>query len=116
MAKDFLPDYGSLSINGMYRPMFRLFANERWRTVRAKGKPVMCATASEAMIAAKAHVQNLLNPPVRSCVAEMVSEVLDVDRWRREKAAEDAEERMRLAGGIIKNGKIIPVEHVRKRA
>ena len=37
MSGEFLPDYSQMPWNGRYRPLFKLFASERWRYVRKDG-------------------------------------------------------------------------------
>lgn len=120
-TKSFLPDYGSLSVDGAYLPLFKLFAGESWRYVRRKGQKVRCETAAAAIIAAKEHVRAILNPPILTTKAEqnipeIIPEILDVDAWRQSKAEEQAAERERVfSGTIFRKGRAIQVEKRRAR-
>lgn len=114
MSGEFLPDYSQMPWNGRYRPLFKLFASERWRYVRKDGAPVECDTAGQAIEAAKACVRRILNPTIyaeRSAVAE---DVLGVTAWHEERAARAAQDQEAALGAVIVKGRQVKVE--RKRA
>lgn len=112
--KAFLPDYGSLPVNGRYRPMYRLFASERWRYVRKDGAPVECDTAGQAIEAAKACVRRILNPAIYSERAAVTEDVLGVAAWHEQRAARAAQDQESALGAVIVKGRQVKVE--RRRA
>lgn len=114
MERDFLPDYASLSLGGRYRPMFKLFTGESWRTVRRDGgKPMCCDTAGQAIAAAKEHVRSILNKQIRAERAAP-ADPLGLDAWHQQRTARAAEAATAALGGIIHKQRIIPVERRRR--
>jgi hypothetical protein len=110
MTGEFLPDYSSMPWNGRYRPLFKLFASERWRYVRKDGAPVECDTASQAIEAAKACVRRILNPTIHAERAELTKDVLGVAAWHEQRAARSAEEQEATLGAIIVKNRQVKVE------
>ena len=115
MAGHFLPDYSTMSINGRYRPLFRLFDGAGWKYVRRDGVPVECDTVSQAIEAAKECVKCILNPPIRAEQAEVVEDVLGVDAWQRERAGQAARDQQEAFGQIFVKGRAVAVEKRRAR-
>lgn len=121
MAADFLPDYNFMPWNGRYRPMFKLFAGENWRLVRANRAPVECDTPGQAISAAKDHVKRILNPAIRSTkdapnIPENIPDVLDVDAWRHARAGQPERDQRAAFGSIFKRGREIKVETKRAKS
>lgn len=114
-APDFLPDYSSMPVNGRYRPLFKLLSTDNWRFVRKDGKPVEVDTAGQAIEAAKECVRQILNPEIRAEKAEVVSDVLGVEEWRREKAERTAGDQETVLGAVIIRGRQVKVERRRAR-
>lgn len=114
-AKAFLPDYNCVPWNGRYRPLFKLFAGENWRMVRANKAPVECDTPSQAITAAKDHVKRILNPAIRSETVEADPDPLGVDAWRQERAGRAEKDQREAFGSIFKRGREIKVETKRAR-
>lgn len=116
MAKtpDFLPDYSSMPFNGRYRPLFKLFSTDNWKFVRENGTPVERDTAGQAIQAAKDCVRRILNPEIRAEQAEIVADVLGVEEWRRERAAQAAGDQEAVLGAVIVKGRQVKVERVRR--
>lgn len=114
---DFLPDYSSMRINGHHVPLFRLFARSPWKYVRKDGKPVQCATLSEAIAEAKACVRRILNPEIRAEIsaAETVADVLGIASWHEERATRAAQEQQAAFGTIFVRHKPVAVERRRSR-
>jgi hypothetical protein len=115
MSGEFLPDYSQMPWNGRYRPLFKLFASERWRYVRKDGAPVECDTASQAIEAAKACVRRILNPTIYSERAAVAEDVLGVAAWHEERAARAAQDQETALGAVIVKGRQVKVER-RNRA
>ena len=113
---EFLPDYSSMPFNGRYRPLFKLFSTDNWKFVRENGAPVERDTAHQAIQAAKECVRRILNPEIRAEQADTVADVLGVDAWRREKAAQAAGDQEAVLGAVIVRGKTVKVERRRARA
>lgn len=113
-APQFLPDYGQMPWQGRYRPLFRLFAHEGWKFVRKDGLPIECDTAGQAIQAAKDCVRRILNPAIRAEQAEIAADVLGVEEWRREKAAQVAGNQEAVLGAVIVKGRQVKVERVRR--
>ena len=114
MSDEFLPDYSQMPWNGRYRPLFKLFASERWRYVRKDGEPVECDTAGQAIEAAKACVKRILNPAIYAERAAIAEDVLGVAAWHEERAARTAQDQEAALGAIIVKGRQVKVE--RRRA
>lgn len=114
MSGEFLPDYSQMPWNGRYRPLFRLFAAERWRYVRKDGAPVECDTASQAIEAAKACVRRILNPTIYAERAAVAEDVLGVAAWHEQRAARAAQDQEAALGAVIVKGRQVKVE--RRRA
>lgn len=116
-AKHFLPDYSTMAIDGRYRPLFRLFDGDGWKYVRKDGKPVQCATLSEAIAEAKACVRRILNPEIRAEIsaAETVADVLGIASWHEERATRAAQEQQAAFGTIFVRHKPVAVERRRSR-
>lgn len=120
----FLPDYSQMPWNGRFRPLFRLFAGESWRMVRAGGAPVECETAAAAVTAAKAHVERILNPKLRSETMEPANDALseEVREFLARRDGEAAEERKRVFGAdcpstvYLRGGRTVAVEMKRRRS
>lgn len=113
---DFLPDYSSMPFNGRYRPLFKLFSTDNWKFVRENGAPVERDTAHQAIQAAKDCVRRILNPEIRAEQAEIVADVLGVEEWRRDRAAQAAGDQEAVLGAVIVRGKTVRVERRRARA
>lgn len=113
---DFLPDYSSMPFNGRYRPLFKLFSTDNWKFVRENGAPVERDTAHQAIQAAKDCVRRILNPEIRAEQAEIVEDVLGVEEWRRDRAAQAAGHQEAVLGAVIVRGKTVKVERRRARA
>lgn len=114
MSGEFLPDYSQMPWNGRYRPLFKLFATERWRYVRKDGEPVECDTAGQAIEAAKACVKRILNPAIYAERTAVAEDVLGVAAWHEERAARSAQDQEAALGAIIVKGRQVKVE--RRRA
>lgn len=112
---EFLPDYGQMLWKGRYRPLYKLFANDGWRHARKDGKPIECDTAHQAIEAAKDCVRRILNPEIRAEQAEIVADVLGVEEWRRERAAQAAGDQEAVLGALIVRGKAVKVERRKRR-
>lgn len=115
MSGEFLPDYSHMPWNGRYRPLFKLFATERWRYVRKDGAPVECDTASQAIEAAKACVRRILNPTIYAEKAAVAEDVLGVAQWHEQRAARAAQDQEAALGAIVVKGRQVKVER-RNRA
>lgn len=120
---EFLPDYSVMPWNGKYRPLYRLFADARWRMVYDGKNPVECDTATDAIAAAKDRVKKILNSHIRVDHAEEPPvDVLGVEDWRKSKEAAIEEERSRVFVGMesstifLKGGRQVAVERKRRRA
>ncbi|WP_144223449.1 hypothetical protein [Mesorhizobium amorphae] len=111
---DFLPDYSSMPFNGRYRPLFKLLSTDNWRFVRKDGMPIECDTASQAIEAAKDCVRHILNPEIRAEQADKVADVLGVEQWRRERAAQAAGDQEAVLGAVIVKGRQVKIERVRR--
>lgn len=114
MSDEFLPDYSQMPWNGRYRPLFKLFATERWRYVRKDGEPVECDTAGQAIEAAKACVKRILNPTIYAERKAVAEDVLGVAAWHEQRAARTAQDQEAALGAIIVKGRQVKVE--RRRA
>lgn len=115
MAKrDFLPDYSSMSTASGYRPMYRLFVGANWHVIPQSKVPGYFPTSGQAIEAAKEYVRARLNPVIRSEVAEVI-DVLGVEEWRRERAAQAAGNQEAVLGAVIVRGKTVKVERRRAR-
>lgn len=114
MSGEFLPDYSSMPWKGRYRPLFKLFASERWRYVRKDGEPVECDTASQAIEAAKACVRRILNPAIYSERAAVAADVLGVAAWHEQRAARAAQDQEAALGAVIIKGRQVRVERRRR--
>lgn len=114
MSGEFLPDYSQMPWNGRYRPLFKLFASERWRYVRKNGAPVECDTASQAIEAAKACVRRILNPTIYAEQAAVAEDVMGVAAWHEQRAARAAQDQEAALGAIVVKGRQVKVE--RRRA
>jgi hypothetical protein len=115
MTRAFLPDYSVMPLNGRYRPLFKLYQDERWRMVLVDRKPIDCGSASEAIQRAKDHVASILNPKIH---CERSADVLGIDDWRKRKAEAVEEERASVFAGfdgsrIFRQGREITVERRR---
>ncbi|WP_379069281.1 hypothetical protein ACHMW4_04115 [Mesorhizobium sp. UC22_110] len=115
-APDFLPDYSSMPANGRYRPLFKLLSTDNWRFVRRDGKPIEVDTARQAIEAAKECVRQILNPEIRAEKAEAIADVLGVEEWRRERAAQAAGDQEAVLGAVIVRGRTVKIERRRARA
>lgn len=115
MSGDFLPDYSQMPWQGRYRPLFKLMSTDNWRFVRKDGQPIECDTAHQAIEAAKECVRRILNPEIRAEQAEVVADVLGVEEWRRERAAQAAGDQEAVLGAVIVRGKTVKVERRRAR-
>lgn len=116
---DFLPDYGSMCVDGRYRPIFKLFASGGWKFVRKDGKPVECDTAAEAVLAAKECVKAILNPQIRAETMEAapsIPDFLDAEAWRRDREAVLTKEQEEAFGTIFVRHRAVKVERRRARA
>lgn len=124
MTKDcpsLLPDYSAIEINGRYRPLFKLMADDRWRMVRSGGRPVECDTLAEANRVARSRVQEILNPPIL-VEAGGHDDVLGIAAWRERKVQEaeaEAERRRTFshepAAAMFRNGRTIEIVRKRRR-
>jgi hypothetical protein len=112
---EFLPEYDSMTINGRYRPLYRLFAGTPWRYVRRNGAKVECETAGQAIEAAKECVKRILNPVIRAEQAEVVQDVLGVEAWQRQRAGQAARDQQEAFGALIVKGRQVVVEKRRAR-
>ena len=124
MSKTFLPEWGQMPDGVMYRPIFKLFAGDDWKMVLVNKQPVKCATAGQAIAAAKEHVESILNPKIRSEQIEMIdADVLGIEEWRQRREQEASEERERVFGGNVpatifpgRGRPPVAVEYRRRRA
>ncbi|HTV69308.1 MAG TPA: hypothetical protein VMF90_12295 [Rhizobiaceae bacterium] len=114
MSKTFLPDYSSMSIGGdQHVPLFKLFAGEGWRYVRKNKAKVICASAREAIQAAKDHVAGIINPPLKSEIAPApLPDVLGASTRHIDRAAREADGQIKALGGVIVKGRVVQVEKV----
>jgi hypothetical protein len=108
---DFLPEYHYLPVPGGYRASYRLFAGSPFRLIPGAEK---FASAGQAITAAKEYVRARLNPPIRGEVTE-ARDVLGLQQWHEEKAAQRAAEQEQALGAIVINGRAVKVER-RQRA
>lgn len=115
-APDFLPEWTFIEWKGRYRPAFRLLSNSGLKYVRKDGQPIECDTAGQAIEAAKECVRRILNPEIQAEQAEVVADILGVDSWRRERAAQAAGDQESVLGAVIVRGKTVRVERRRARA
>lgn len=122
---NFLPDYGTLSVNGRYRPTFKLFDTDGWRPVMQGKAHVEFDTQEEARSEAKACVKRILNPKIEAEQMEAktaAEDVLGVEAWRCQRDRAAAEERSRVFGdaplSVVRDrrGREVPVEVRRARA
>ncbi|WP_018428235.1 hypothetical protein [Hoeflea sp. 108] len=114
MSGEFLPDYSHMPWNGRYRPLFKLFATERWRYVRKDGAPVECDTAGQAIEAAKECVRRILNPTIYSERTAVVEDVLGVAAWHEQRAARAANDQEAVLGAIVVKGRQVKIERRRR--
>ena len=119
---NFLPDYGSIHVNGKYRAVYKLFAEENWRQVFKDKRPVLCESASEAIRVAKERVKEILNSRIRVEHAEEVEvDILGIEDWRKQKEESAAAEKARVFGDkpseivFAKRGKQVMVERKKRR-
>lgn len=121
--RNFLPDYNVLPVGSMYRPLYRLFAEESWRQVFRDKKPVNCATAGEALRVAKERVKEILNTRIRvEHAPEIEQDVLGIEEWRKQREEAAATEIVKVFGGkegktiFVKGGRQVQVEKRRRKA
>jgi hypothetical protein len=93
---DLSPETNVLSVNGRYRPMYRLRPGDRWALVRRSGKPVECNTATEAKRIAQ-DVVDAIAAPVH-VIEEEPAPLGKIEDWRRERSARQVAERERVFG------------------
>ena len=121
--RNFLPDYSALPVGSLYRPLYRLFAEEGWRQVFKDKKPVHCKTASEAIRVAKDRVKEILNTRIRvEHSPEVEQDILGIEEWRKQREEAVATEMGRVFGGktaktiFVKGGRQVQVEKKKRKA
>jgi hypothetical protein len=121
---DFLPEYSQMPVGDRYRPLFRLFAGEGWRYVRKDGRPVECATISQAISEAKDCVRRILNPEIRvEHIEAVANDALadEVQAFLAKREQEAEAEREKVFGGIVRSvihmrgGRQVQVETIKRR-
>ena len=103
--RTFLPKAHYMPWRGQYRPMFRRFKESPWELVP---KAAPCATAGQAIAAAEAYLEQVLNPPIRAEKAE--ADTLGRTQWHIERAQRAAEQQEQALGAVIVKGRAIKVE------
>ena len=116
MTKAFLPEWSVTAYGMTYRGLYRFYTDQDWHMICEKKVPVNFPTASQALAAAKAHVERALNPPIRVGHMEHGADILGIEEWRQKKAQEAEEEREKVFGAVVAKGRVIPVERKRRRA
>lgn len=97
MTTNFLPEWGQMSLGTQYVGLYRFFANQSWRFIcdPATKQRRYFGTATDAIKAARDHVQVKLNPDIKSQHDDdedvELKDALGLQAWRQQKQNERAE-------------------------
>jgi hypothetical protein len=103
MPSKLRPEYKSMSIGLIHYGLFRLHPDAAWRCVHGyDGKKTRFHSVQDAVNAARGIIEKLTEEKIVSACPEVPAappQGLDVEQWRRDKAAEFEELQQVFAGG-----------------